>query len=195
MNDHTMPVDDRLRQGFKKFNPWMVLLWRLGLGGWVNAAPDTGGQIMVLTHRGRSSGRPYRTPVNYALIDGEIYCTAGFGKVSDWYRNVMAHPEVEIWLPNGWYAGIAEDVTGRPGALEKLRAVLIASGFAAKAAGIDPMRMTAGELEQATRDYRLLHVRRTAARTGSGGPGDLAWIWPMAVFLLLPLALFRRRKG
>ncbi len=74
-----------------------------------------------------------------------------------------------------------------------LRKVLIASGFAAYAAGIDPLRLSDAELEAVTGSYRLVRIRRTAALTGPGGPGDLAWVWPLATFLLLPLA-FRRRK-
>jgi hypothetical protein len=72
--------------------------------------------------------------------------------------------------------------------------VLIDTGFAAHAVGIDPVGMTNAELEAATVDYRLIHIRRTEARTGRGGPGDLAWVWPLATMILLPLVLFRRRK-
>ena len=67
---------------------------------------DLSGQIMVLTHTGRKSGLRRRTPVNYALVDGEVYCTAGFGQISDWYRNILANPQVEVWLPDGWWAGV-----------------------------------------------------------------------------------------
>jgi hypothetical protein len=49
------------------------------------------------------------------------------------------------------------------------------------------------EFLEATKDYRLIHIQRNQARTGRNGPGDLAWFWPLATILLLPL-LFRRRK-
>ncbi len=75
-----------------------------------------------------------------------------------------------------------------------MREVLIASGFAARAVGIDPFTMSDAEIERLTADYRVIHIRRTAARTGPGGPGELAWIWPLATVLLLPLALRRRRR-
>ncbi|MFQ5576872.1 MAG: hypothetical protein ACE5G8_07785, partial [Anaerolineae bacterium] len=102
-------------------------------------------------------------------------------------------PNIEVWLPNGWWAGVAEDITGSEGYLPLLRAVLIASGFAAPLAGVYPKTMTDAELAAATQDYCLLHIRRTEARTGPGGPGELAWVWPAATMALLPL-LFRRRK-
>ncbi len=187
-------AEERLRQGFKQFNRFMMLLWRLGLGHWVNVWPEVGGRIMVITHTGRKTGIRRRTPVNYTIADGEIYCTAGFGSKSDWYRNIMANPEVEVWLPNGRWVGVAEEITDPDTRIPLLRQVLIDSGFAARAAGIDPVGLTNRELKAVTADYRLIHVRRTEARTGPGGPGDLAWVWPLATMILLPLVLLRRRK-
>lgn len=35
----TPEMENRLRQGFKALNRWMLLLWRLGLGNWLNAWP------------------------------------------------------------------------------------------------------------------------------------------------------------
>lgn len=189
------PTEERLRQGFRQLNRFMLLMWRLGLGGWLNAWPAVGGRIMVLTHTGRKTGRRRQTPVNYAIVDGDIYCTAGFGRGSDWYRNIRACPQVEVWLPEGWWAGRAEEIGEAEERLPRMRAVLIASGFAAYLAGINPGKMSDQELERVTAKYRLLRIRRTAARTGPQGPGDLAWVWPLATMLLLPVALLRRRKN
>ncbi|MBI4514399.1 MAG: nitroreductase family deazaflavin-dependent oxidoreductase [Deltaproteobacteria bacterium] len=185
-----MPVEERLRRGFKYFNRFMLLLWRLGLGAWVNAWPALGGRIMVLVHTGRRSGRRRFTPLNYAIISGDVYCLAGFGSGSDWYRNILAQPQVELWLPEGWWAATAEELAGAGAQSEWLRAVLLNSGLAARAAGIDPLRITDEALRAATATYHLIRLRRTAARTGAGGPGELAWVWPVAtVLLLLWLAL------
>ena len=91
---------------------------------------------MVITHTGRKSGLRRRTPVNYAIINGDIYCAAGFGAVADWYRNLLADPHVEVWLPDGWWAGSqrCDDLPAEQ-RLPVLRQVLINSGFAAYAAG------------------------------------------------------------
>ncbi len=172
----------------------MLLLWRLGLGRWVNAWPEYGGRVMVLTHIGRKSGARRKTPVNYAPIEGEVYCIAGFGSISDWYRNILKHSQVEVWLPDGWWCGVAEDVSDSPARLRIMREVLIASGFAALLAGIDAQTMTDEEIDAATSNYRVLHIKRTEARTGPDGPGDLAWVWPLATMILLPMVLFRRKK-
>jgi deazaflavin-dependent oxidoreductase (nitroreductase family) len=187
-------LERRLQQGFKSLNRVMVSLWRLGLGPWINAWPEVGGRIMVLTHTGRKSGLRRRTPVNYALVQGELNCTAGFGSASDWYRNLRANANVEVWLPNGWWAGVAEEVTDPPTRLRLMRQVLIASGFAARVVGINPHSMTDEALSLATARYPLIHIRRTSACTGPGGPGELAWIWPLATLILLPLVCLRRRR-
>jgi deazaflavin-dependent oxidoreductase (nitroreductase family) len=188
-------LEEQLRQGFKYLNRFMLLMWRLGLGPLLNMGPVMAGRYMIITHTGRKSGMKRRTPVNYALVDDEVYCTAGFGGVSDWYRNIIANPQVEVWLPDGWYAGIAEEVTHPEARLPLLREVLIGSGFAAYAAGLDPKQMTDQELEATTKEYRLIHIRRVAARTGKDGPGDLVWVWPLVVMILLPLVFFRRSSG
>jgi deazaflavin-dependent oxidoreductase (nitroreductase family) len=170
------------------------------MGPLLNMGPAMAGRYMVITHTGRKSGMKRRTPVNYAVVDNEVYCTAGFGSVSDWYRNILANPQVEVWLPDGWYAGIAEEVMHPEARLPLLRDVLIAGGFAAYAAGVDPKQMTDEELDVATKEYKLIHIRRVAARTGTDGPGDLVWVWPVVVTILLPLLLLkgvggRRSKG
>lgn len=182
-----------LRQAFKAFNRFMLLLWRLGLGPFINIWPAVIGRIMVIAHTGRRSGVLRRTPVNYALVNDVIYCVAGFGQISDWYRNIKANPSVEVWLPSGWWAGVAEEVTDPAIRVSLIRQVLIASGFATYAAGINPRRLSDEELQEITADYRLLRIRRTAARTGPGAPADLAWLWPLAALILLPFALRRRR--
>jgi deazaflavin-dependent oxidoreductase (nitroreductase family) len=187
-------METKARQGFKYFNRFMLLMWRLGLGSWVNAWPEVGGRIMVITHIGRKSGHKRRSPVNYALIDGELYCTAGFGKISDWYRNLMVHPNVEVWLPEGWWDGTTEEVTDPGARLLLLRQVLINSGVVAPLMGVRPREMSDEALDAVTRDYRLIHIHRTAPCTGPGGPGDLAWVWPLSTHVLLALLLLRRKR-
>ncbi|MBM2849988.1 MAG: hypothetical protein HW418_2930, partial [Anaerolineales bacterium] len=185
-------TEETLRQSFKRYlNPFMLLMWRLGLGRWINLWPSVGGRILVIAHQGRRTGRRRYTPVNYALVDGEIYCTVGFGVVSDWYRNLAVNPNIEVWLPDGWWAGVVEDISDSPWRLPLLRQVLIGSGVVTYLAGIDPVNLTDEALHAVTSKYRLLHIWRTEARTGRGGPGDLAWVWPAATMILLPLLLFR----
>ena len=190
------PRDERLRQMFKIGNRFMVMLFRLGLGNWGNG-PQTS-QVMVLVHRGRKSGLLRRTPINYVVVDDQIYCTAAFGQRADWYRNVLANPTVQVWLPDGWYAGEAEEVPlDDLRRLDLMRQVLIASGFAAPLfAGINPKTISDDKLAEISASYRLIRIYPSGACTGPGGPGDLAWIWPLSSAVLLGLLLLGpRRKG
>ncbi len=186
---------EQLRQGFRYLNRFMLALWRLGLGGWVNAWPEQGGRIMVLTQTGFKSGLKRKTPLNYAIVDEEIYCLSGFGSSSDWYRNIRKDPQVQVWLPDGWWCGMAEEVSTHPARIPILREVILASGVVGRMFGFDVTRMSDQELDAATIAYRLVHIKRTAALTGPGGPGDLAWVWPVATFVLLVLELFPRSRS
>lgn len=184
-----------VRRGFRYGNKFMLLMWRLGLQRFGMSNPYLG-YIMVLTHKGRKSGLARRTPVNFAVINGDVYCVAGFGAAADWYRNLLADPHVQVWLPDGsWWAGEAEDVTGMPDEqrLPLLRQVLINSGFAAYAAGLNPRDMSDTALDAATAGYGLVRIRLVEPRTGAGGPSDLAWVWPVAALGLAFLMVRRKR--
>lgn len=146
---------------------------------------------MVLVQLGRTTGLKRRTPLNYSIVEGDIYCIAAFGRISDWHKNILEDADVEVWLPDGWWSGTATDVSNSESRLPLLRAVLIASGFASHVAGISPRTLSDGELARLTVDYRVLRIQRTHALTGNGGPGDLSWVWPVATFLLLVVFILR----
>ena len=180
----------QLRQFFKRFNAFMVWLWRLGFRRWVNFWPGITGRIMVIIQTGRKTGLQRRTPVNYANVEGEIYCTAGFGAMSDWYRNIQVNPQVEIWFPDSWWSGVAEDISQDDKRISLLRQVITASGIVGPLFGVNPKKMTDPAFDQATSYYRLIHIRREQKLSGSGGPGDLAWLWiPILIILLIIVML------
>jgi deazaflavin-dependent oxidoreductase (nitroreductase family) len=180
------------RRFFKKMNVFMLWMWRLGFRKWFNICPPLLGRIVVLTHTGRKSGLKHRTPVNYSVIKGELYCMAGFGSISDWYRNMVKTPQVEVWLPGSWWAGVAEEVDFDHRPLPILRQIVKDSGFAGFLFGVNAYKMSDEQLAAATETYRLLHIRRTERLHGSRGPGDLAWIWlvPAAALLIYWLIRF-----
>ncbi len=192
MGDSNARSQSGLRRAFRLLNHFMVLMWRMGLGRFGNRR-QVGGQILVIAHTGRKTGKRRLTPVNYAIVDGEIYCTSGFGRDADWYQNLQQTPEAELWLPDGRWSGSAVDVTGSPQGPEILREVLIASGFAAFLAGIHPWKIKRAELEKLLETYRLIRFQRREALTGPDGPGDLAWIWPVSTLVLGVLWMRRRR--
>ena len=66
---------------------------------WMIQALSPPPTVLVLVHRGRKSGRLYKTPLSI-LVDGhergEVVVSPMWGRDSDWYRNVIAGGLVEI---------------------------------------------------------------------------------------------------
>jgi deazaflavin-dependent oxidoreductase (nitroreductase family) len=147
---------NRLRRFFHSMNHFMVFMWKIGLGRLCNVWPAGFGRIMVIRHIGRKSGKEYLTPVNYAPIGDEIYCTAGFGPGTDWYRNILAQGHVELWLPDGRRRAQVCEVSDSPDRLKLLRQIVIASGFAGPLLGVDPKKTDDEKLERIGRGYRLV---------------------------------------
>ena len=50
----------------------------------------------IVSHVGRKSGRPYRTPVNAFRTDGGYIIAFTYGAQSDWVKNVMAAGSCEL---------------------------------------------------------------------------------------------------
>lgn len=189
MTTLTPQTEEQLRQVFKYFNKFVLILWRLGIGPMMGMVPEKTGQFLVIVHTGRKSGKTRYTPVNYARVEDELYITAGFGSEAHWYKNITANPNVEIWVDNERWTAVAEDVSDHPDRLRLLREVLKGSGLVAPLAGVDPRKLNDVELNAASEKYRLIHLRRCQPLTGDGGPGDLVWVWPYAMTALLLVAL------
>jgi deazaflavin-dependent oxidoreductase (nitroreductase family) len=64
-----------------------------------NAGWLLGHRFLRLTHVGRRSGRRYRTVlevIGTGSAPGEVIVMAGSGPSADWYRNLQAHPAIEV---------------------------------------------------------------------------------------------------
>lgn len=88
-----------------------ILLYRLGLG------PLLGRRVMLLTHTGRVSGLPRRAVIEVVRHDEHGYVAAsGFGPRADWYRNVLANPEVILQVGGRVLRAAAAPLTADEGA-------------------------------------------------------------------------------
>jgi deazaflavin-dependent oxidoreductase (nitroreductase family) len=165
---------------FKFLNKFfMVPLFRLGLGAFVGN-PFTG-YIMVVKTIGRKTGKQRYAPVNYAIRNGSIYCMAGFGKGTHWYRNLQAHPNIELITPGGPLAGIAEEATNSDEALIVIRQILKNGGFAGFFAGFNPFTVSDTELNEKTKDYPLVRIRPIGVGSGASDAGGWLWMLSFAV--------------
>ena len=87
-------------------NEVMVRRYRAGLG------KVAGRMILLLTTTGRKSGSPHTVAVQYEKIDGKYVIGAANGVNSDWYRNILAHPEVDLVVGDLKIHGIADTMVG-----------------------------------------------------------------------------------
>ena len=86
-------------------NGLMKKLYAIGLG------PIVGRIVLLLTTTGRKTRLRRVTPLQYEQIDGDFYVAAGWGKSSDWFRNVVADPCVEVAVKSRHFQGQAEPIT------------------------------------------------------------------------------------
>jgi deazaflavin-dependent oxidoreductase (nitroreductase family) len=60
-----------------------------------------GSFYVQIEHRGRKSGRLYRTVVDRLHTDrktSEVFVTSAWGDKSDWFRNIQAVPSSGVWI-------------------------------------------------------------------------------------------------
>jgi deazaflavin-dependent oxidoreductase (nitroreductase family) len=77
----------------------------------VGLGPFIGRLILLLTTTGRVSGLPRVTPLQYEKVDDILYVGAARGMKSDWVRNILAEPGVEVRLKSDYFKGTAEVIT------------------------------------------------------------------------------------
>ena len=162
---------------------FMVPLFRLGLGP-LFGNPITG-YMMVLKTIGRKSGKRYYTPVNYAIHQGNIYCISGGRKQSDWYRNLLATPEIEIILPGGAIFARTEEIHDADEKRIVARQVLTNAGFAGFFEGYNPRRISDTELQEKVSDLPVLRFQPLGLGNGASDPAGWAWAWIVIFALLL----------
>jgi deazaflavin-dependent oxidoreductase (nitroreductase family) len=171
---------------------FMVPMFRLGFGP-LFGNPFSG-YIMVLKIIGRKTGKLRYAPVNYAILDGRVYCVSGFRRTSDWYRNLLSNPTIEAILPGGAIAGTTTEITDPAFRVIAIRKILQNAGLAGFFEGYNPFRISDEELANKTADMPLICIQPTGLGSGASDPGGWAWIWtPISmIFLVLMIWLILR---
>ena len=175
-----------LYRGFLRINRYLAVpAYRAGLGPFFSS--PFAGSIMVLRTRGRTSGLMRDAPLGYVIVDGAIYCCAGFGTRTHWYRNILADPHVECLLPDRAVSGIAEEVVDADEWVRGFRALKLALGLVGQATlpGFD--RASDEELRERCRGLPLVRVRVTGIAAGPSDPGGLIWL-PLMVLSVWALS-------
>jgi deazaflavin-dependent oxidoreductase (nitroreductase family) len=169
-----------IQGGFRIANRFLAVpLLRAGLGPFL-ATPLTG-SLMVLRTRGRRSGRVRDVPLGYVIRNGSVYFCAGFGRPTHWLHNIEADPNVEVLLPGGAFAGVAEEVTDRDEWAPAMRALLISLGVIGRMTVGDVRHVADEELLAIAGGIPLVRVRVTGIGSGPFDPGGLGWVIPTAI--------------
>jgi len=123
-NLYRILFDPAFKQSFhdrlKTYNPFIVALYRVGLLPLFGA----GRSIMLLTTKGRKSGKDRHFPVGYFRIGGALYVFSAWGKAAGWYKNLVAYPnDVRLQLgmrKSAVRAQVLEDPAEKQRTLEQL---------------------------------------------------------------------------
>ena len=83
-----------------------LLQWRLGLGPVLRRF-----RCIVLTTRGRKSGKARHTMLEHTVMDCVAYIAPGWGLRTQWYLNILADPRVTVQRAGKTYGAIAHRVT------------------------------------------------------------------------------------
>jgi len=166
----TLPT---LNRAFQVANRWYVIpAIKAGLGP-LHSNPLTGAWMLLRT-TGRRTGRTREVALGYAILDGVVYCSAGFGPRTHWYRNLLEEPRVEVVLPGGAFAGVAEEVTD-PAELDRAWRALIRSMGLLGTSFVGRPDLAPEELVAKTVNLPLVRIRPVGIAAGPADPGG--WLW------------------
>ena len=169
---------------FKQLNRWMTVpLLRAGAGPWIGS--PTGGWLLLLRVHGRRTGLVRETPLSYFIDEGAAWVMAGFGPETQWYRNLLSDPSVEVILPGGGRRCLAEDVRDPEIRRRIMPKLLRATGVPGFLSGCDPWHASVDEVLDATDRVPLIRLRPVGEPfvPGPDDPGGLAWVWRQLVVL------------
>jgi deazaflavin-dependent oxidoreductase (nitroreductase family) len=185
-------LDPIAHRAFKALNRYfMIPMHRAGLGAWLGS--PIGGCMLLLRVRGRKSGIVRETPLNYLVADGSVWIVAGFGPQTEWYRNLLVDPTVEVVLPTRRLTGTAVEVRSPVVRARILPALLRATGLPSFLAGVNPWTATVAQVTDALDFVPLIRIDPADGwlDPGPDDPGGRAWIWRQALVLVASLVVVR----
>jgi deazaflavin-dependent oxidoreductase (nitroreductase family) len=178
------PANEAALRVFRALNRWcMVPACRAGAGAWL--ATPLGGWILLLRVRGRRSGLLRETPLNYVVAEGAAWVLAGFGPRTEWYRNLLAEPSVEAWLPGRRLACVATEVRDPATRDRIIPRVVRSTAVPSLSAGINPWTASDEEIARRLAWVPLIRLDPVGGPVAAGpdDPGGSAWIWRQATVI------------
>ena len=163
-----------------------------GLGALVSN-PLTG-YLMVLRTRGRRTGLMRAAPLGYVVLDGAIYCCAGFGETTAWYRNVLADPAVEVVLPGRTLKGTATPVTAPDEWIRAYRALIASLGVIGRLTVGNVRGLDDTGLLAAHGGIPIVRITPIGFVPGPLDPGGRFWLVPWAASAVIAVVLAARLR-
>ena len=164
--------------------------------GWLVGSPLTG-HIMVLRTHGRRSGLVREAPLGYVIRDGAVYCVAGYGTQTPWFRNLVDDPAVEVLLPTRRFRGVATPVDAPDEWLAAYRALIASFGLLGRAVVGDIDRVADAELLARHRVLPIVRIRPADGgpplTPGPFDPGGRGWLIPWAAMIVSLIAIAASR--
>jgi deazaflavin-dependent oxidoreductase (nitroreductase family) len=156
-----------------------ILLYRLGLGFLI------GRLFMVMTTTGRKSGLPRHTAIEFHEFEGKITVLSGWGKKTDWYRNLEANllATVQTWRGAQSVRARSMDSDEERGRAFRWAQTNPTMRKMMKLAGFE---MTLEQFLAEKERFTFIIFESTDEKTPSPLKADLVWTW----VILFPLCLW-----
>jgi deazaflavin-dependent oxidoreductase (nitroreductase family) len=183
-------ADPIARAAFRQLNRrFMVPMHHAGFGEWLGT--PFGGYILLLRVRGRRSGAMREAPLSYLVAEGSAWVMAGFGSRTDWYRNLLADPAVEVFLPGRRFAATATEETDSATRGRILPRLARAAGLPGLMVGVNPWTAADEAVLAALDHVPLIRLDPVPGpiEPGPDDPGGRAWIWRQALVTALTIGL------
>jgi deazaflavin-dependent oxidoreductase (nitroreductase family) len=95
-----------VNRGWRKlFLRFPLYFWRMGLEPILRRF-----RFLVLTTRGRKSGKARTVMVEHSHLNGHLYIAPGRGEHRQWYQNVLADPHVAVQHNGETFGAVARIV-------------------------------------------------------------------------------------
>jgi len=142
---------------------------------------------------------PRLAPLSYRIADGSIWVLAGFGPTTQWYRNLLANPVVEVRLPGRDVRCRATSVTDLTQRRRIAPALVRSTGIPGLLIGCNPWTAPDERILEQLDGVPLIRLDPLDGpiEPGPDDPGGRAWMWrqgSLAALVLLIARLVGRSK-
>jgi deazaflavin-dependent oxidoreductase (nitroreductase family) len=164
-----------------------LVLWRMGLGPILSHQALSGNKMLVLTTWGRKSRTPRHTMLSYVLIGEKVYVCSGWGARPDWYKNIVADPDVTLQLGNKVYSARARRVQDVDEFRQIAQEMFTTGGDTHFESWLESYGIEFDQQDMLDKRERLYLVALDM-REGKCPPQmrvDLKWLWGVIAFIII----------